>query len=375
VTAPAAATADAAPAPAVTDWAGAAAQVRSVASWIVKCFAAIATALVGTSPLLVHLGDLGFDTRGVVAVAGAAVALFAIGVVIKAASDVSLTQTTDLFDLQTAADRPRSVEHGLLTRLAGCGGMYFAGNATFADLLTARQRAVLGYAGQSASLARQKDAAARARVQQFVDLSRALIATQDAALDTLQKWASYLKIREAFDRARPRMLLAAGLAAVGTAAWLGALGIDPSSSSAGSAAAPAGTVAASNGTVGTLTWRPTAEDEAAVSTLRDQLGLAPASCDRATVLVVDGSGDPNDPWQATLLPDQSCSPTRPIGAFAVDRRLATFSGLPSLQPRQVHVTVTAGGSSLAAPYWLLIALGAVVVGVLLAGAFWRPRLP
>jgi hypothetical protein len=39
------------------------------------------------------------------------------------------------------------------------------------------------------------------------------------------------------------------------------------------------------------------------------------------------------------------------------------------------VTVTAGGSSLAAPYWLLIALGAVVVGVLLAGAFWRPRLP
>lgn len=354
-------------------WAAGAAQVRSAAAWIVKAFAAIAIALVGTSPLLVHLGDIGLNARSVIAVTGAVAALAAIGLIINWATDVSLTQVTDIIDL--SAQPPDPVTASLLTHIAGSPGgrqLYLGGRNSVQELLDDRSRTVAAYDHNVKAYGAMKTPAGQAVVDAQIDASVDTLARIDAIIDNLQGWVTYRKIRKRFDDRRIPMFAAGAVAVVGIALWLTALGIDVSGSK--STAAPAetpGTVAASQGTVGTLTWSTERAATPAVASLRRQLGLDNAPCDRATVLVTGGSGNPIDPWQMSVLPNQACVAPANLGSFTVDRRVATFDGLTTATAPSATVTIKASGSSLGTGVWVLLLIVAIAVAGVV-GFFARP---
>lgn len=356
-------------------WAAGVAQVRSAAAWIVKAFAAIAVALVGTSPLLVHLGDLGLNARSVIAVLGAVAALTAIGLIINWATDVNLTQVTDIIDL--SAQPPDPVTDELLTHIAGSPGgrqLYLGGRNNVQELLDDRSRTVAAYDHNVKAYGSMKTQVGQAAVDAQIDASVDTLARIDAIIDNLQGWVTYRKIRRRFDDRRMPMFVAGAVAVVGIALWLIALGIDVSGSK--STAAPAGTpgtVAASQGTVGTLTWSTDRATKPAVTALRGQLGLEAAACDRATVIVAGGAGDPIDPWQVTVLPNQACAVPANLSSFTVDRRVATFGGLTTATAPSATVTIKASGSSLATGGWVILLVLAVAVAGLV-GFFARPIL-
>jgi hypothetical protein len=349
-----------------TDWTAAAAQVRSAAAWIVKAFAALAVALVGTSPLLVNLGNLGLNARSVVAVLGAVAALAAIAVIIGAATDVNLTQVTDIVDLTKPSD---AATRAVLDRIQGSPAardLYLAGAADVDAVLDLRRTYQNVHSTQLALLAAMTTDADRETTRTIADATLASLASIDAAIRNLQGWVTYQRIRRRFDDSRLKMFVAGAVAVLGIAVWLTALGIDISGTgtSSDSDSSPSGTVATAQGSVGTLVWATTGSGHSAATSLRSQLGLAKPACDKATVLVAGGSGDPINPWQVSLLPRQLCTPPPTLGSFTVDRRLATFTALNPASGLSATVTVSSAGSGLSTAGWVLI----VIVSVIVVGA-------
>jgi hypothetical protein len=345
-----------------TDWTAAATQVRSAAAWIVKAFAALGVALVGTSPLLVDLGNLGLNARSVVAVLGAVVALAAIAVIIGAATDVNLTQVTDIVDLTEPSDgATRAVIH----RVEGSPAareLYLAGAGDVDGVLALRRTYQSVHSTQLALLAGMTTDADRATISTIADATLASLAGIDSAISNLQGWVTYQRIRRRFDDSRVKMFVAGAVAVLGVAVWLTALGIDiskPTSPDSGSASP--GTVATAQGSVGTLVWTRTGSGQRAATSLRAQLGLAKPACDAASVLVAGGSGDPIDPWQVSVLPRQRCLPPPGLGSFTVDRRLATFTALDPAAGPSATVTIASSGSGLSTAGWVLIVLAAALV--------------
>jgi hypothetical protein len=346
-----------------TDWAAAATQVRSAASWIVKSFAAIAVALVGTSPLLVNLGNLGLNARSVVAVLGAVAALAAIGVIIGAATDINLTQVTDIVDLTAPPDDVTKAVIGRIEGSAAAREVYLAGASDVQGLLDLRRSYEGVYSAQLTALAGMSTDADRDTTKTIADATLASLNNIDASIHNLKGWVTYRHIRDRFDASRPKMFVAGAVAVLGIAIWLIALGIDISGSgkSSGSGASGSGAVATAQGSVGTLTWSTKGRGHGAAKSLRNQLGLGKPACDKATVLVSGGSGDPIDPWQVSLLPRQLCAAPAGLGTFTVDRRLATFSALNPASGPSASVTISSSGSSLETAGWVLIVIAAAIV--------------
>ena len=352
-----------------TNWTSAATQVRSAAAWIVKSFAAIALALVGTSPLLVHLGNLGLNARSVVAVLGAVAALGAIALIIGAATDVNLTQVSDIVDLTEPPDAATAAVIDRIRGSAAARELYLSGAADVHEVLDLRRTYQDVHSSQLALLAGMTTDADRATIKAIADATLASLTSIDAAIRNLQGWVTYQRIRRRFDESRPKVFAAGVVAVLGIAVWLTALGIDISGSgkSSGPGSSPAGTLASTQGSVGTLEWSTKGTGRAAATSLRSQLGLGKPACDTATVLVAGGSGDPIDPWQVSLLPHQICTPPAGLGSFTIDRRLATFTALTPASGPSATVTISSPGSSLSTAGWVLIVIsGAIVAG----GTVW-----
>jgi hypothetical protein len=335
------------------DWAGAVAQVRSASGWVVKAFAAIAVALVGTSPLLVNLGDLGFNARGIVAATGALIALGAIGLIISWATDVNLTEITDVVDLTT--DHPDDVTRDLLARISSSARgreVYLGGKATVDELLNLRARMVKTYERQLGAQSGMTEAADRAIVQSLIDGTVATLDHVDSLITNLQNWVTYRKIRDRFDAHRRPTMFAGAAAVLGIVLWLAGLGIDISGSSDSSSSTPAAASSTAQGTIGTLKWTSSAKS----TDLRHQLGLDATACATATVVQEGGTGDPTDPWQVSIVPNQTCVAPAGLGSFTVDRRFATFTALTTAPT--ASVTISTKGSALGNAGWLIILIAA-----------------
>jgi hypothetical protein len=344
------------------DWTAAIAQIRSAAAWIVKAFAAVAVALVGTSPLLVNLGNLGLNARSAVAIAGAVLALVAIGVIISAATDINLTQLTDIVDLINPTD---DATKEFIRRIEGSPAaqdLYLGGARSVSDLLARRRTLQADYRTLLLAVGRMKTPAGVATAKALADETLANMTRSDTAVQRLLRSLTYRRIRTRFDDRRPRFFVAGSLAVLGIVVWLTALGIDISGSSNSSAtsASSSGTLATAQGTVGTLTWVGTESGARAAASLREQLGLSAATCDQATVLVTGGTGDPTDPWQVSILPNQLCKAPEALGIFTVDRRLAVYSALDPTAGPKATVTVKSD-STLPTSDWVVITICAAAV--------------
>lgn len=209
--------------PGPTDWSGAIQRVRDTAATIVKGFVAIGTLLIGSGPLLAHLENLHANSRGILALLAAGIALIGVGVVIWLAADVNLTQVTDISELLERSD---PVLKQLLDRIekAPLIDVYLSGYSLSA-LLVNRRNAVEALESETQALATVTGDAAVKEVQGLIATSTDNIRQIDSLLSNVAGWANYERVRRRFERARPRMFLAAAATVVaGVAVWLGLLG-------------------------------------------------------------------------------------------------------------------------------------------------------
>jgi len=302
-----------------TGWTAAVARVRDTNAWIVKAFVALAGVLIGSGPLLVKLGDLPSLPLVLLAAVMGLTALVGVGVVIHYASTVMLPETTDLTDLVTATSGPLAA---LRNHVESYPATYLGDARSVAALLadldgwerTSEQlseRAATGTSRSSTERAALERARAAARAQ--LDALRARFA------DLLDQ-AVYAEVRATFERARRFMYAGALLTAVGTAVYLGALGVDLGNEDEKGTDSP--TVA----TVGTFTWLSGADE------VRRTLGLSDSTC-TALPVSFTGSGTAESPWQLTTLPVGDCS--RPAMSFTVDDR---YGVLHSDKPTPYELT-------------------------------------
>ncbi len=356
-------------APGGTDWVAATKRVRDTSDWIVKGFVALATLLIGTGPLLVHLSEVEADTGGLVAIGGALVALLGVGVVIWLASNVNLTQTTDITDLVARAD---PAVRSLLERLEGSARAVelYLGGQKLDLLLSERRRAVEALSSQVGALARVSAAGDIADIERLMAISKDNIARIDALLANVTGWAGYERVRARFERARPWMFAGAAAAAIGVAVWVGTLGIDSDEISPGESKDAATGAQTTQGTIGTLTWLTAGAGGRAANDLRAQLQVgkrtvAAPTCDSMGVVSEGGTGDALNPWQVSVLPRDPCPvPVR----FTVDRRVATFT--PFGEGDVAAASVTIDGPKRP---WLPALLAGVIVGVAAVMLFRRLR--
>lgn len=322
------------------DWAASTKRVRDVSDWIVKAFVALSAVLIGSGPLLTHVADLHPDTRGVLAVAGAVVALAGAGLVTWKASDVNLTEVTDVYEL--LQDDPGPVEklRSRLEKHPTTQQLYLLGYGSIKQLVAARAEQAANLSSQAAALNRVTTDAARAFVQANLARSQANIDAIDAALRNLTGWATYAKIRHRFDTVRPVLFAGAAAVVVGTVFWVGALGIDVAKKD--DSTKQAATAGPQPGQIALVRWNTTG-DTAAVASLREQLAEGGASmkdraCDHFGVLVEGGTGDPADPYQVAVLPNDPC-PVRLN--FDLDRRVATVTKFDAGDQVNAKVTLSA----------------------------------
>jgi hypothetical protein len=345
-----------------TDWTAATTQVRSAAGWIVKAFAAIAVALVGTSPLLVNLGNLGVNARSGIAVVGAIASLAAIGSIISAATDVNLTQVTDIVDLVAPPDTATAAVIGRIEASAAARDLYLAGAADVQGVLDLRRTYEDVHFAQLSALAAMTNDADRQTTKAIADATVASLDSIDAAIRNLQGWVTYQRIRQRFDHSRHKFFVAGAVAVLGIVVWLTALGIDISGAGKKADTDPAGTVATTQGSLGTLVWSVSGSGQAAATSLRQQLRLADPSCDQVVVLVAGGSGDPIDPWQVSVVPRQLCRPPADLGSFTVDRRMASFTALNAAAGPSAKVVISSS-SRLDTSDWIFVVIaGALAFG-------------
>ena len=352
------------------DWTGAVTQVRAASSWVVKAFAAIALALVGTSPLLVNLGNLDFNARGIVAAAGALIALAALGLIISWATDVNLTEITDVVDLTT--DRPDPATRELLDRISDSPRgreIYLGGKASVSGHLDFRARTTKTYEKQLGLLARMPTEARSydgARSDRWhVGDSRSCRRTdpKPAGLGHLPQDPRPLRRPP-----RPNHACCWGsrpwnrpLACWAWDRYLGQVGL-------------------------LLLTHPNLGCDGAGKHRNPQLGddteccrsapstrVDPASCASATVVQEGGSGDPINPWQVSILPNQTCSSPAGLGSFSVDRRFATFTGLPS--GPKASLKIDTRGSRFGDAGWLIIVIAccALIGAAGYRGGVWQGR--
>ena len=354
-----------------TDWAAGTQRVRDTSTWIITAFVALSTVLIGSGPLLAHLDKLHADSQGVVAVLAALAALTAAGVVIWQASDVNLTQTTDVADLLDRADPDVAA---LMPRIElGEARKLYLDDQDLSALLDRRRKEVLTLQEQTVALVLTPtdDTAARTEIQGYIDLSKANITSYDEMLGRLVDRANFERVKGRFERARPRMFKAAAVVALGVVVWIGAVGLDSGSGDDSSGGSATNAATTSAGTIGTLTWATAGADKDAATNLRQQLtagdvNMADASCDKVGVVSESGAGSESDPWQVAVLPRDPCAAHV---SFAVDRRLATFEPFAAGSQTQASVTVNkkdVDGYDIA----LLLLIGLVAGAVAGLGLTW-----
>jgi len=362
-----------------TDWAAAAEQVRSTSATVTKAFIALATLLVGSGPLLVKFSKLPpFPASLVAGIAGVA-ALIGVGIVIECASDVMLPQTPDVVELANATTGALGKLRQHVEDPNGGRLLYLGEDTTISALLHRLSALRLAYANLSVLDAQGKaaaadpdavaslpaslgDAGARASLSQNLAAARAQIDAINLRLARLMQQASYIKVRDVFQEARPLMFVGAFIAAIGTAVYLGAFGIDlgkdssSTSASASSAARP-----------GLLIWSPATDAKSGdrpVSDVRAALGLSDPSCNQIPVMV-DGKGTADVPWNVTTVPGDLC--TEASRAFSIDSGLATI-----VTATPTDYSVAARTTTTNATWWELLLAGAGGVGVVVFGG-WIAR--
>ncbi|MDQ1746293.1 MAG: hypothetical protein QOD07_556 [Frankiaceae bacterium] len=380
-----------APAPADTprgtDWQAATEQVRSTSATITKAFVALGTLLVGAGPLLVKFSNLPTFPAWLFAALGALVALFGIGYVIQYASSVMLPQTPDVVELASATTGCLGELRRHIEDLPGGRQLYLGGDTTIDGLVQEANRWRTTYT-QLSVLAPQAEAIdknpsysgplpesladpiARATLPRALAAARAQVEAINLRFARLLQQASYVKVRDAFDQARPRMFVGAALTAVGTMVYLGAFGIDLGKDSGSGTAATATTAATASGAKpAVLTWATATakgSDDRPVDAVRTDLGLSDSSCDQIPVLV-EGSGSANDPWNVTTLSGGLCTATP--RTFSIDKGVAT---LVTAEPTTYELAPTRRKDASTGEL-VGTGAGAVAVGVLGGWLLWRRR--
>jgi hypothetical protein len=316
------------------DWPGAVARVRDTSTWIVKAFSGLGVLLVGSGPLLVRFNDLPQWSMAALGAAAAVVALVGVGLVIRAATRVMLPATVNLIELAHAPAGPLAAFRKHMEESPDGRALYLGDEDLTVEGLIRTQRswrstiATLSVLHEQA-MALEKTGAdpkgyprdirtadARAQLRGRLPAAKAnLVALQQRVAGLLDQ-ATYIEIRETYERAVPKMFRGAALVAAGTAVYLAAFGID-----LGKAEEKAGAGSAAAAEAGVLEWAERSPVGArAVSEVRSALALDNAACNRIPVTAT-GKGSESDPWQVTTLEGGTCSadPT----SFTIDSRHAT----------------------------------------------------
>lgn len=377
-----------------TDWPAAVKRIRDTNEWIVKAFVGLGALLLGTTPLLAFARDLSLDDRGIAAGIGILLSLAGAGAIAWLASDVNLTETTDINELLLPDEVPDPLKRTTLRSLArrvtssdDARVLYLFGEDSVAALIARRRRNVEKLRNQAEVLnqvpPKQLDQQGELidnpdhiELQSFVDQSRQNIAAIDEQLTWLADWASYETVRDRFRRNRALMALAGFVAFLGMCTWVIALNADLTDDGEGS---PAAASPVSAGQVGVLTWsipaegaEPTPNQEAAAD-LREALASEDASmasdrCDTVGVLVESGNGTPESPWQVSVLPRDPC-PARV--RFTVDQRLAVLAPFAASDNPKTAVTIEADDFD--EGRWLVVLLYALAATAIVSGAIGAHR--